>query len=144
MILKDFDTFFTKLCSDKIKPYGWQQDLAAPEECKNRLIRIPTGFGKTMGVFTVWAWHRAHRRNESWPRRLVWCLPMRVLVEQTAKEIRTALDHIGLLWDGKGSHDGKIGVHTLMGGVTQDRYYLHPEADSVLIGTQDMLLSRSI
>lgn len=108
------------------------------------MIRIPTGFGKTMGVFAAWAWHRVHRQSGAWPRRLVWCLPMRVLVEQTADEIRKALDGIGLLWDGKGAHDGKVGVHTLMGGATQDRYYLHPEADSVLVGTQDMLLSRSL
>lgn len=142
--MKDFDVFFTGLSTNRIRPYKWQQDLATPEECGNRLIRIPTGFGKTMGAFAVWAWHRVHRRDDAWPRRLVWCLPMRVLVEQTAGEIHKVLDSVGLLWDGKGPHGGKVGVHMLMGGSTQDRYYLHPEADAILVGTQDMLLSRAL
>ena len=144
MRLEGFDAFFTGLSADQLRPYKWQQGLAAPEKCGNRLIRIPTGFGKTMGVFAAWAWHRVHRRSNAWPRRLVWCLPMRVLVEQTADEIQKVLDSKGLLWDGKGPHVGKVGVHTMMGGTTQDRYYLHPEADSILVGTQDMLLSRAL
>ncbi|MXZ93369.1 MAG: CRISPR-associated helicase Cas3' [Cenarchaeum sp. SB0666_bin_15] len=144
MNLKNFDTFFADLHDGQIKPYKWQRDLATPEECGNRLIRIPTGFGKTLGVFTSWAWHRVDQQDDAWPRRLVWCLPMRTLVEQTTREICKSLDKIGLLWNGKDSHDGKVGVHTLMGGTAQDRYYLYPEADSVLIGTQDMLLSRSL
>lgn len=144
MNLKDFDAFFTELGGGRIRAYEWQRELAAPTKCENRLIRIPAGFGKTMGVFATWAWHRVHQRSRTWPSRLVWCLPMRVPVERTADDIRRALDGIGLLWDGKGSHDGKVGIHMLTGGVTQDRYYLHPEADSVLVGTQDMLLSRSL
>ncbi len=142
--MDDFDAFFTKLGGKQIRSYGWQQDLAVPVECENRLIHIPTGFGKTMGVFATWAWHRVYQRRKTWPRRLVWCLPMRVLVEQTAEEIRKALDNAGLLWDENGTHEGKVGVHMLMGGATKDRYYKHPEADSILVGTQDMLLSRSL
>ena len=142
--MEGFDSFFARLGGAQARPYGWQQNLAEPDECGNRLIRIPTGFGKTMGVFATWSWHRVYRRSGAWPRRLIWCLPMRVLVEQTADEIRKALDRVGALWDGKGAHDGRVGVHTLMGGATQDRYYIYPEADSVLVGTQDMLLSRSL
>jgi len=142
--MENFDDFFEGL-SDGLSSHGWQQELAEQDECANRLIRIPTGFGKTLGVLAAWAWHRARQRNNGWPRRLVWCLPMRVLVEQTESEVRSALKHLGLLWDeGQDTHDGKVGVHLLMGGANAGQWHLYPECDAVLIGTQDMLLSRSL
>lgn len=38
------------------------------------------------------------RRQDHCPRRLVWCLPMLVLVEQTADEALRLLENAGLLW----------------------------------------------
>jgi CRISPR-associated endonuclease/helicase Cas3 len=125
-------------------PRTWQRDLAAEAECGSRLIRIPTGFGKTLGVLAAWAFHRLARQDDTWPRRLVWCLPMRVLVEQTELVVRGALDRYGCLWDGKGDHGGQTGVHVLMGGSDAHEWSLHPEHSAVLIGTQDMLLSRAL
>ena len=139
----EFDQYFKKLSDGKHR-YPWQYELSEPSECKNRLVRIPTGFGKTLGVFAAWLWHRVQNGNDNWPRRLVWCLPMRVLVEQTESEVRSALERLGLLWDGKGVHDNKVGVHLLMGGADAGRWHLYPESHSVLIGTQDMLLSRAM
>jgi CRISPR-associated endonuclease/helicase Cas3 len=101
--------------------------------------------GKTLGILAAWSWHRLHRGDESWPRRLVWCLPMRVLVEQTEAVVRDALQRLGLLWDGSCDHKGKVGVHLLMGGTDPGGdWNLFPEACAVLIGTQDMLLSRAL
>ena len=139
----EFDQFFTAL-SDGKDPFRWQRQLSHPSTCGNRLIRIPTGFGKTLGVLATWAWHRVRQRNDDWPRRLVWCLPMRVLVEQTENEVRSALQRLDVLWDGKSAHEGKVGVHLLMGGADAGQWYLHPECEAVLIGTQDMLLSRAM
>jgi CRISPR-associated endonuclease/helicase Cas3 len=51
-------------------------------ECQSRLINIPTGLGKTAAVVLAWLWNRAHLQNPDWPRRLVYCLPMRTLVER--------------------------------------------------------------
>lgn len=136
--------FFANLTSPSKKPHDWQSDLAAQEECTNRLIRIPTGFGKTHGVLAAWLWHRMQQQDDRWPRRLVWCLPMRVLVEQTEQEARHALEKLGLLWDGDSDHTGKIGVHLLMGGANAGDWHLYPEHCAVLIGTQDMLLSRTL
>ncbi len=124
--------------------HQWQMELASPHDCGNRLIRIPTGFGKTLGVLAAWTWHRVIEKNAGWPRRLVWCLPMRVLVEQTESEVRSALQRLGVLWDEQGAHDGKVGVHLLMGGVNAGQWHRYPECDAVLIGTQDMLLSRAM
>ena len=137
------DRFFTKLGNIEA-PHHWQRELSLASTCGNRLIRIPTGFGKTLGVLAAWAWNRLCRRNDDWPRRLVWCLPMRVLVEQTENEVRAALARVDLLWDGQNDHANKVGVHLLMGGVDAGQWHLYPEHDAVLIGTQDMLLSRAL
>ena len=143
---KDFNQFLAEITghrdASRIQP--WQVDLAAYASCGNRLIRIPTGFGKTLGVLSAWTWHRVRNKNDGWPRRLVWCLPMRVLVEQTESEVRAALGRIGLLWDEAGAHEGKVGVHLIMGGTDSGRWHQYPECDAVLIGTQDMLLSRAM
>lgn len=126
-------------------PHDWQRDdLAADTTCGNRLIRIPTGFGKTLGVLAAWIFHRLVRQDAAWPRRLVWCLPMRVLVEQTEQEARAALDRLGLLWQDAGARTGKVGVYTLMGGTNSGDWYLYPEECAILVGTQDMLLSRAL
>jgi CRISPR-associated endonuclease/helicase Cas3 len=126
------------------EPHQWQCDLSAAEACESRLIRIPTGFGKTLGVLSAWAYHRIQLANERWPRRLVWCLPMRVLVEQTEREVRESLARLGLLWEQGEDHDGRVGVHLLMGGADCGEWHLYPEHCAVLIGTQDMLLSRAL
>ncbi len=141
--MTSFDQFFSELSGNE-SPYPWQRELSGPVQCGNRLIRIPTGFGKTLGVLATWAWHRAHQKKNSWPRRLVWCLPMRVLVEQTEGAVQSALRSLGLLWDGEAAHEGKVGVHRLMGGADAGQWHLYPECDAVLIGTQDMLLSRAL
>ena len=123
-------------------PYPWQRKLLEDAACRDRLIRIPTGFGKTHGVLLAWLHHRVLSAQTSWPLRLVWCLPMRVLVEQTETEVRRILGN--LAWDGVGGHANKVGVHQLMGGADTEEWYLHPEQPAVLIGTQDMLLSRAL
>jgi CRISPR-associated endonuclease/helicase Cas3 len=140
--MEPYEHFFKKLTSHAV-PHRWQRDLASQDACNNLMIRIPTGFGKTLGVLGAWLWHRVHKQDDHWPRRLVWCLPMRVLVEQTENEVKNALESIGLLWRG-GDHTGKVGVHLLMGGMDSGEWHLYPEECTILIGTQDMLLSRAM
>ncbi len=141
--MNTFPEFFGKL-GGGLHPWDWQRRLSEVDRCENRLIRIPTGFGKTLGVLAVWLWHRVHLRNGDWPRRLVWCLPTRVLVEQMTSGVRAALENLGLLWDEENSHESKVGVHLLMGGASTGQWHLYPERNAVLIGTQDMLLSRAM
>ncbi len=69
---------------------------------------------------------------------------MRVLVEQILSEVKQSLEGLTLLWDERGDHCGKIGVHVLMGGANCGDWHLYPEEHAVLIGTQDMLLSRAL
>jgi CRISPR-associated endonuclease/helicase Cas3 len=141
----DFNSFFPLLVGDPTRPAReWQRELALEPICCDRLVRAPTGFGKTLGVLGAWVWNCQIGQRADWPRRLVWCLPMRVLVEQTEAEVRAALQRFGMLWDGDGSHEGKVGVHVLIGGGDAGDWHLFPEHAAVLIGTQDMLLSRAL
>lgn len=73
-----FEQWFSR-ASGHDRPRPWQVRLADDDAPRSRLVRIPTGQGKTLGVLAAWAWHRVARGDQRWPRRLVWCLPMRVL-----------------------------------------------------------------
>ncbi len=145
-------------------PYYYQQDLA--ENDWPELLDIPTGLGKTATVILAWIYKRTVRPGSpdvKTPRRLVYCLPMRVLVEQTRDCAVTWLDSLDLL-GGKASYEGeakrkrlvhydpwyggddprKIRVHLLMGGDADGDWVIYPEHNAILIGTQDMLLSRAL
>ena len=141
-----FDTFFQKATGNT--PYDYQSRLAGNDSemaCHSQLINIPTGLGKTAAVVLAWLWNRAHCQNPKWPRRLVYCLPMRTLVEQTDTEVKKWLTAHRLVWDGKSDgRKGKVGVHILMGGEDAGEWDLYPEENAILIGTQDMLLSRAL
>ncbi len=129
-----FDEFFEE--ATKSPPYPYQCRVATAAELAE-LIRAPTGAGKTAAVILGWLWRRHFAKPEvqrATPRRLVYCLPMRVLVEQTVGEAKKWLDALGL--------DTPIDV--LMGGVEVGDWSLHPERPAILIGTQDMLLSRAL
>jgi CRISPR-associated endonuclease/helicase Cas3 len=130
-----FRTYFSKLTDGK-PPHAWQEQLAEQATPTSRLIRVPTGLGKTLGALLAWAYHRLGRGDERWPRRLVWCLPMRTLVDQTVREAQAVLDRAELR--------EPVEVHQLMGGVQTKKWWLEPEKPAVLVGTQDMLLSRAL
>lgn len=134
MTVARFAGWFQKLTG--FAPHSWQVELAHAEACEDRLLRIPTGFGKTAGVVLPWLFHRVNREDSRWPLRLALCLPMRVLVEQTVRAIEQWLERGGL--------KGTVEVHVLMGGVEARPWALHPDRPAILVGTQDMLLSRAL
>ena len=178
-----------------------------PFPCRSQLINIPTGLGKTAAVVLAWLWNRVARQGQDWPRRLVYCLPMRTLVEQTEGNVQTWLLRLSLAatadksegrqrveksieqyrstqseperagFDGairakwKDSSGAERAIEdslvsllapsladlfwlaehspvVLMGGEELDAarrdWDLHPEKPAILIGTQDMLLSRAL
>ena len=100
------------------------------------LIDVPTGFGKTGAVVLAWLWNRVLRHRDDWPRRLVYCLPMRTLVEQTLQNARQWLRRLGL--------SDEVGLHVLMGGEDTGEWDIQVERNAVLVGTQDMFLSRAL
>ena len=141
----DYQTFFAE-ATWLSAPFSYQFRLA--EQAWPDLLDVPTGMGKTAAVTLAWLWKRGWRRGNrseaadaATPRRLVWCLPMRVLVEQTEENIRSWLDTLGILGQ---TGEGKVSVHVLMGGADDTGWASFPEEDMILIGTQDMLLSRAL
>lgn len=131
----DFEKWFSR-ATGYARPQAWQSELARSCDCSNRLIRIPTGLGKTLGVLSTWLFHRAEPGARPWPRRLVWCLPMRTLVEQTASEAQKIVAKAGMT--------DRVDVYRLLGGVEENQWYANPEREAILVGTQDMLLSRAL
>src|SRR5436190_18290253 len=126
-----FNQFFrtaTKGC----EPYPYQERFAEAHSLQH-LLRAPTGAGKTATAILGWLWRWVSKKPDT-PRRLVYCLPMRVLVEQSCREAKQWIENLKL----------DVLVHVLMGGIETEKWYLHPEKPAVLIGTQDMLLSRAL
>jgi CRISPR-associated endonuclease/helicase Cas3 len=113
-------------------PYPYQVKLASTP-IASRALRVPTGAGKTAAAILSWL-YRLKRGEPDAPRRLVYSLPMRELVEQTADDARK--------WTARVARD--VEVATLMGGEVEDKWEIHPEKPFILIGTQDMLLSRAL
>lgn len=133
---ESFERWFERLTGNE--PLPFQRRLAESERL-HRLLRIPTGLGKTEALLAGWLWRRRFSEESTrrlTPRRLVYCLPMRVLVEQTSEVARQMLARAGLA--------DAVQVHVVMGGEAAGEWEARPEDDAILVGTQDMLLSRAL
>jgi CRISPR-associated endonuclease/helicase Cas3 len=120
-------------------PYEYQQAFATAPVLPD-LLEAPTGSGKTATAVLGWLWRRRHGSDEQRAeagRRLIFCLPMRTLVEQTERAVRLWCERLGL-------DSTQVGVHVLLGGAVDDAWEGYPDRDSILIGTQDQLLSRAL
>ncbi len=124
-------------------PFPYQQRLAETTDLA-RVLDVPTGAGKTAAMVLAWLWRRLFHPDKNvrltTPRRLVYCLPMRVLVEQTQYNVSNMLETLA-------EHDlrmDKVDVVFFMGGETNTDWMLNPEQLQIIIGTQDMLLSAAL
>ena len=150
-----FQSFFTAATGLPKGPYDYQTDMAEGGH-RPDILAVPTGCGKTAAAVLSWAWHRRRCPDDdirrSTPRRLAYCLPMRSLVEQVHEEIVKWFGNLGWLsapsleadsyrpsWS-----DDEVPVFRLMGGEEAAEWEGHPEREAVLVGTQDMLLSRAL
>jgi CRISPR-associated endonuclease/helicase Cas3 len=163
---ENFEDFFR--LATGFDAYPFQRRLAEQDTLPS-LLSIPTGCGKTAAVVLAWLWRRriqSHQQSISShdpkhiPSRLVYCLPMRVLVMQTRDNVLRWLDRLGILagrleiaengriesYDpdpGDETFKG-VSVHLLLGGEVDRDWDRFPDRDMILIGTQDMLLSRAL
>ena len=82
---KSYEEFFRRATNAANAPFPFQTAFATASEIPS-LVQVPTGLGKTAMAVIGWLWRRngaGPRLCGAAPRRLVYCLPMRVLVEQT-------------------------------------------------------------
>ena len=122
----NFDDLFNKATG--FQPFPYQRELAAAAVWPS-LVSVPTGLGKTAAAILGWLWRRRFASEDvrrQTPRRLVYCLSMRVLVEQTHDCAVKWLESLGLVagertsegydpWSGADQPE-RIRVHLLMGG----------------------------
>lgn len=141
-----FEDFFFQ--ATETEPFPYQVRMAT-ESQPPQLLQAPTGAGKTAASILSWVWRRRYAEKDmrrDTPRRLVYCLPTRVLVEQTRNETVGWLKRLGISrgdWS-LSFQEQSVGVAVLMGGEELVDWDLVPEQDAVIIGTQDMLLSRAL
>ena len=132
-----YKEFFNRATGNQPYPY---QDRFAETEHLPSLLKIPTGAGKTEAAILGWLYRMYYHPDsdvrDSTPRRLVYCLPMRTLVEQTMERVEGWLRNLEIA--------DQIGLVTLMGGEPRSQWYLEPEKPTIVVGTQDMLLSRAL
>ncbi|MCA1626101.1 MAG: DEAD/DEAH box helicase [Acidobacteria bacterium] len=119
-------------------PFDYQTRLATEPELPS-LVNVPTGAGKTVAIIGAWLWRRINK-PETVGRRLVYCLPMRTLVEQTRDVAKNA---IAQLEQADVTEKDRFKVRVLMGGDVDNDWESEPEGEYIIIGTQDMLLSRA-
>jgi CRISPR-associated endonuclease/helicase Cas3 len=94
----DFPSFFREAMGRDRDPvaalYPYQVRFAEQAEFAH-LLRAPNSAGKTATVVLGWL-YRVQTRPMDTPRRVVYCLPMRVLVEQSVKASEGWIENLGL------------------------------------------------
>ena len=131
-------------------PYPWQRRLYR-EFVGGQVpvaLTIPTGLGKTVCVLLALL---ARLSNPDLPRRVVYIVDRRAIVDQTAAVIRGWIDRIGALPELAGAFDGcaafpcprPVGLGVLRGGLADDgEWRVDPARSTVIMGTVDMVGSR--
>lgn len=131
-------TFYEREPGDR-QPFDYQTRLATEPELPS-LVNVPTGAGKTAAIIGAWLWRRIDK-PKTVGRRLIYCLPMRTLVEQTRDVAKAAIQNLEAA---DPSLKARFHAFTLMGGEVEKNWESWPERECLLIGTQDMLLSRAL
>ena len=142
----DFETAFRALTDNS--PFPWQKALYErfisnrtdhiPASCN-----LPTGLGKT-SVIAIWLIALA-THPEKMPRRLVYVVNRRTVVDQTTDEVVKYRDRILALPD---AHPlkmkfGTLAISTLRGQFADNRdWSADPSRPAVICGTVDMIGSR--
>ncbi len=130
----DYNQFFKEIT--KVEPYPYQIKFAESDNLYS-IVDMFAGAGKTETVVLGWVWKKFFNKKEM-PRKLIYCLPMRSLVEQTYQRIKGYLDIINKIYN------LDIEVYKVLGGDFDESWDIYPEKNCIIIGTQDMLLSRAL
>jgi len=137
------------------QPFPWQRRLLERWFLKGSMpsaIDVPTGLGKTM---TIAVWLAARASGASLPRRLVYVVDRRAVVDQATAEAERLAEALGTggrpmdqsvraLRLGLGLPGGQaLPVSTLRGQFADNRRWLDdPTLPAIIVGTVDMIGSR--
>jgi CRISPR-associated endonuclease/helicase Cas3 len=132
--------FFRKACATESEPGGYEPHGYQARIARDGLpavVEAPTGTGKT-GIILAWLWRRLYADPGSTPRRLVYALPQRSLVEQVAGEAARWLANLGLA--------DQVALHVVMGGAgeSQRQWRLDMHKPAIVVGTVDSLVSKAL
>ncbi len=131
-----FDAAFRALTGND--PFPWQRQLYDEWMLQGKVpfsCDIPTGLGKT-AVVAVWLIALAHR-PDGLPRRLVYVVNRRTVVDQTTNEVMKLRDNAAKI----GIED--LAISTLRGQFADNREWsADPARPAVIVGTVDMIGSR--
>lgn len=145
--------------------FPWQERLFL-KLCQRDIpksVDIPTGCGKT-SVMAIWLLALAHQAGEtsaplSLPRRLIWVVNRRVVVDQASGEAQSLRDRLAengpselsgvraalrsLSTMGPSAPSDLIGISTLRGQLADNsEWRVDPARPAVIVGTVDMIGSR--
>lgn len=137
------------LTGDHASPFPWQEDLLARFHAgtgRRMTLDIPTGLGKTS---VMAAWLVARSQGVSLPRRLVYVVDRRAVVDQAtgeAERLRNWLEtQPGIKRELKIGDNDKLPISTLRGQFADNREWLgDPTASAIIVGTVDMVGSRML
>src|SRR6202050_5525657 len=140
-MMNDFHEFYRRATATEerpegYEPYGYQIRLA--RDGLPAVVQAPTGTGKT-GIVLAWLWRRFYGPEPAaTPRRMLYALPQRSLVEQVEGEISGWLDRLGLA--------EQVALHVVMGGAgkTQWRWRQDMDRPAIVVGTIDSLVSKAL
>ncbi len=139
--MDDFDSFYRRATAtddrpEGFAPHGYQARLA--RDGLPAVVHAPTGTGKT-GIVLAWLWRRMlSAAADGTPRRLIYALPQRSLVEQVESQVTEWLARLNLSAD--------VALHVVMGGrgETQWRWRQNMHRPAIVIGTVDSLVSKAL
>ncbi len=139
--MNDFASFYRQATTTEdhpsgCEPYGYQARLA--RDGLPAVVEAPTGTGKT-GIVLAWLWRRLHGPDQAGtPRRLIYALPQRSLVDQVEAEIAG--------WLGRLELSEQVALHVVMGGqgASQWQWRQDIHQPAIVIGTVDSLVSKAL
>jgi CRISPR-associated endonuclease/helicase Cas3 len=138
-----FDAQFTTLIG--FRPFRWQRRLFQRfvDGDAPAALDLPTGLGKT-SVMALWL--MASACGATLPRRLVYVVDRRAVVDQAtteAEKLRDGIERVPEIKDALGLCHRRLPISTLRGQFVDNREWLaDPAKPAIIVGTVDMVGSR--
>jgi CRISPR-associated endonuclease/helicase Cas3 len=132
--MRDFDSFYEQATGHR--PYGYQARIA--RDGLPDVVRAPPGAGKT-GVILAWLWRRLHGPDQAGtPRRLLYALPQRALLDEVVVLIRAWLANLELA--------DEVALHVVLGdrGSSTGDWRENMHRPAVVVGTAETLVTKAL